>query len=107
MIVMMANVAQEYGVIGGCGELAGLDRKNVVEGKSVDLGGRRIIKKKKKKAVGISKLQKNGTRIIVFVILNIRREWIKCHNRLRQHSHPIIYAAHTELSDVVDLVGEL
>src|SRR3712207_9152022 len=26
--------------------LAGLDRKSVVEGKSVDLGGRRIIKKK-------------------------------------------------------------
>src|SRR5258707_10058113 len=27
----------------------GLDRKSVVKGKSVDLGGRRIIKKKKKK----------------------------------------------------------
>src|SRR3989442_9545136 len=29
-----------------------LDRKSVVEGKSVDLGGRRIIKKKKTTAVG-------------------------------------------------------
>src|SRR5256885_13343328 len=35
-------------------EISGLcwgDRKSVVEGKSVDLGGRRIIKKKKKKRV--------------------------------------------------------
>src|SRR2546422_11151087 len=29
---------------------AGVDRKSVVKGKSVDLGGRRIIKKKKKKS---------------------------------------------------------
>src|SRR3990167_4853134 len=32
----------------GCFWLTSLDRKSVVEGKSVDLGGRRIIKKKKK-----------------------------------------------------------
>ena len=32
-----------------------LDRKSVVQGKSVDLGGRRIIKKKKKK----NKYEKN------------------------------------------------
>src|SRR2546430_11838635 len=31
------------------GYLNGADRESVVEGKSVDLGGRRIIKKKKKK----------------------------------------------------------
>src|SRR3712207_9445141 len=30
-----------------------IDRKSVVEGKSVDLGGRRIIKKKKKKAINL------------------------------------------------------
>ncbi len=32
-------------------ECEGKDRKSVVQGKSVDLGGRRIIKKKKKKEV--------------------------------------------------------
>ena len=32
-----------------CGPGTKLDRKSVVQGKSVDLGGRRIIKKKKKK----------------------------------------------------------
>src|SRR5215210_9299822 len=34
------------------------DRKSVVEGKSVDIGGRRIIKKKKKKKKGDNKTEK-------------------------------------------------
>ena len=34
------------------GKLIGQDRKSVVQGKSVDLGGRRIIKKKKIKKKG-------------------------------------------------------
>src|SRR5258708_38480727 len=37
----------------GNGALRGGDRKSVVEGKSVDLGGRRIIKKKKKMVQGM------------------------------------------------------
>ncbi len=36
----------------GKGTEGWLDRKSVVQGKSVDLGGRRIIKKKKKKKGG-------------------------------------------------------
>ena len=36
-----------------------IDRKSVVQGKSVDLGGRRIIKKKKKKKKERKKKKKN------------------------------------------------
>ena len=36
----------------------GKDRKSVVQGKSVDLGGRRIIKKKKKKTKNKNKKTK-------------------------------------------------
>src|SRR5256885_16967716 len=39
-----------------------LDRKSVVKGKSVDLGGRRIIKKKKKRKLRISGHLKKQTR---------------------------------------------
>src|SRR3989339_2026829 len=37
------------------GSTIGTDRKSVVKGKSVDLGGRRILKKKKKEEHGVKK----------------------------------------------------
>src|SRR6266487_686986 len=41
------------------GALLGVDRKSVVKGKSVDLGGRRIIKKKKKKKGNKNEINEN------------------------------------------------
>ena len=48
-ILFHENMVCEYFmlIVEGC--IRVLDRKSVVQGKSVDLGGRRIIKKKKKK----------------------------------------------------------
>src|SRR2546423_13172713 len=45
LAVAQADLAQVIGVSGAT--LSRIDRESVVEGKSVDLGGRRIIKKKK------------------------------------------------------------